>query len=395
MNTAKKEATTIIFESSYTGHRSMYIAHLMTYINSHQDLHNKFLFILHNGMYDLLPALRLSENYDCEFIEINKKYNNHTLQSFLHWETVSKILDTRSNINAICFTEIDTYFVLIASKEFKRYKLKIRGILLQPYLHFKEINGGILFYIKNVLKNYIMLKYALFRNSQIEKLFILNDKTAVSILNNKLKKKFYSLPDPIENHTFTSEPALSIKILRKYKIDKTKKNLLVFGSIDTRKNLISIIDALRLLPSNIKQNIHLVISGKLGIDAREKYIEHIEKYKDEISIAYNDDFVKGEEREILFQNCDLVMMPYINFYSASSVVGHAICYSKNIIAPNRGLLGKIVSNNRIGLTVDPYNLHEIKDAVTQLLYNNSNFNYNGKSLMEEYSPSVFSKSLLD
>ncbi|MEO6221495.1 MAG: hypothetical protein ABIO81_13765, partial [Ginsengibacter sp.] len=123
-------------------------------------------------------------------------------------------------------------------------------------------------------------------------------------------------------------------------------------------------------------------------------IEHIEKYKDEISIAYNDDFVKGAEREIIFKNCDLVLMPYINFYSASSVVGHAICYNKNIIAPKKGLLAKIVQSNRLGINVDPNNVSEIKDAIIELLNYSGNYKYNGQALIEEYDPSNFSKSIL-
>jgi hypothetical protein len=81
----------------------------------------------------------------------------------------------------------------------------------------------------------------------------------------------------------------------------------------------------------------LIIAGKIGI---ERYRQHIEKYKDEISIGYNDGFVNAEEREPLFESCDLVLMPYRNFYSASSVLGHAISHNKNVVATNKGLLGK-------------------------------------------------------
>ena len=81
------------------------------------------------------------------------------------------------------------------------------------------------------------------------------------------------------------------------------------------KNLINIINSLKLLPIGLRKNVHLIVAGKFDSKVREKYIKHIVAYENEISIAYNDAFVNGEGREPLFQSCDLVLMPYINFYS--------------------------------------------------------------------------------
>ncbi|MEO6218809.1 MAG: glycosyltransferase [Ginsengibacter sp.] len=366
----------------------------MKYINSNADLHNKFLFILNKGMYDLLNTLPESQNYYCEFVEFKTGYKNYIIRTFDEWRIVQKIIERKDNIHGIIFMDIDIYLVLISSSRVRKLNLNIRGILFQPYLHFVEIGGGIVFYLKKVLKNYVLQKYALLMNFKIDKVFILNDKTGVAFLNKKFKNVFYNIPDPIENKPAEIDPGFSHEILKKYEIQRAKKNLLVFGSIDTRKNLISVIDALRLLPNQMKKEIHLIISGKMDAVVKEKYIEHIEKYKDEISIAYNDDFVKGAEREIIFENCDLVLMPYINFYSASSVVGHAICYNKNIIAPKKGLLAKIVRSNRLGINVDPNNVSEIKDAIIELLNYSGKYKYDGQALIEEYDPSNFSKSIL-
>jgi glycosyltransferase involved in cell wall biosynthesis len=87
-------------------------------------------------------------------------------------------------------------------------------------------------------------------------------------------------------------------------------------------------------------------------------------------------------------------MPYINFYSASSVLGHAISHNKNVVAPNKGLLGKTVKESNVGIVVDPSNPEDIKQAIIDLLSKPSKFNYDSNALIEEYSAVNFSKSIL-
>jgi glycosyltransferase involved in cell wall biosynthesis len=168
----------------------------------------------------------------------------------------------------------------------------------------------------------------------------------------------------------------------------------VFGSIDERKNLINIINAIRLLPIEVKKDLHLIVAGKFNTDVREKYLKHINMHNNEISISYNDAFVNGEEREPLFASCDLVLMPYINFYSASSVLGHAINHNKNVIVSKKGLIGRIVKEHNLGITVDPLNAEEIKQGIEKLLLDNKEFKYDSKMLIDAYSPTNFSKTML-
>lgn len=390
----EKKETAIIFESGFTGHRSLYISHLMRYINSQKDLRNKFLFVLSTSMRPLLNDLPDSNCYSCHFADFRDDYSNYVTGSFREWNYLSAIIRERPNISEMIFMDIDTYLILASSSVYKRFKLKTKGILFQPYLHFKKLGGGPNFYIRKVLKNYFLQRIAIFSNPNLEKIFILNDKQGVSQLNKNIKNIFYNIPDPIEATLPIRNESTVTAILEKYHYNPQKKNLLVFGSIDTRKNLTRIIDAIRLLPPEIRDTVHLIISGKIQDAAREKYLEHINKYNGEISMGYNDDFVKDQEREIVLEHADLILMPYINFYSASSVVGHAICYNKNIIAPDKGLLANIVRNNKLGINVNPYDVVAIKDAIYEILTNSLKYQYDGSDLIDDYNPTYFSKNIL-
>jgi len=380
-NYGSKLSRTLIFESGYTGHRSEHISHLMRFINSHDDLHGRYIFLLNEQMNSFLGKLVLSQNYLIKFTNFE-------------WQIISKIIKELNNINGMIFMDIDPYLILLASNRFKKYNLSVRGTLFQPYIHFKEAGGGFSFFIKKVFKNYLFQKYSVFLNSNIIKVFILNDKESVSILNKKIKNIFYNLPDPIETDIKNIDSNTADNIVKKYAIEPDKKNLLVFGSIDARKNLINIIDALRLLPREIKKDIHLVIAGKFENSVREKYLEYIQKYNNEISITHNDGFVNDEDRQLLFERCDFVLMPYINFFSASGILAHSINHNKNVIVSNKGIIGRIVKEHEIGIAVDSSSPEEIKKGIYELIVNNKSYQYNSEALVNLYSPENFCKTIL-
>ena len=390
----ERKNRSIIYESGYTGHRSENVSHLMRFINSHPDLHGKFVFVLNEQISELLGELSTSPSYLIEFIQLNKKHKNSITRSFWEWQLIAEVIQKQKNICEIIFMEVDPYLVLLSTNRFKKFNLSVKGILFQPYVHFKEIKEADFSIIKQFLKNYIFQKFSVLINSNIEKLFILNDKRAVDIMNKRIKHIFYNLPDPIADNIRNVDSNIFKNVVEKYGIKNFKKNLLVFGSIDERKNLINIINSIRLLPIEVKKDVHLIVAGKFDGKVKEKYIKHIDTYNNEISIAYNDAFVNGEEREPLFQSCDLVLMTYINFYSASSVLGHTINHNKNVIVSKKGLIGRIVKEHNLGIGVDPLNAEEIKEAICKLLSDNKEFRYDSSMLIDEYSPGNFSKAIL-
>src|SRR4051812_12365312 len=154
MKTEKdNKGLTVILESSYTGHRSGYITHLMKFINSRPDLKGKYLFILNEQMKALLGELATSDNYFIEFLNFTKKHKNTITRSFWEWKIISEVIKKLNSIEEFIFMDIDPYLVLLVSPRFKKFNLPVKGILFQPYEHFKNIKGGFSFFLKKYLKN--------------------------------------------------------------------------------------------------------------------------------------------------------------------------------------------------------------------------------------------------
>jgi glycosyltransferase involved in cell wall biosynthesis len=345
-------------------------------------------------MQPLLGGLAHSNAYAITFLPFEKKYRNATVRSFAEWKVIAGVIKESCCVGEIIFMDVDPYLLLLATKRFRKYKLSVSGILFQPYIHFVHIRGGFSFFVKKILRNFLFQKIPVSANHNIRKLFILNDQTAVNVMNRRLKDVFHFLPDPIEYTSVTIDDKLRQNVIRKYRLDAGKKNILLFGCIDNRKNLINIIDSLRLLSSKDRSSVHFVIAGPFNADIREKYIGYIEKHREVLDIFYNDDFVAGEEREILFQSSDLVVMPYVNFYSSSNVLGHAIRHKKKVLASNTGIVGNLVKEYNIGLTVDPHNPAAIKTAVSELLFEPQRLIYDSDRLKDIFSTAGFSRSIL-
>ena len=362
----------------------------MEFINGRSDLYGKYVFILHERMLPLLGYLASSKNYYIKCFKFKGDHTNSISRGFYEWKIISKWIDAYNRaMSEIIFMSIDEYLILITTKRFKKYRLSVKGILFQPYVRNKKGIGN-----RDIIKNYVFQQYAAFSNSKINRLYILNDKDAIERMNINIKNIYTYLPDPIESSLNITNASFHKRIVTSYALDYKKKVLLVFGTIDARKNLINIIDALRLLPNEVKKSVHLLIIGKFDESIRNEYLNYISSYKHELNIMFNDTFISDEERDVLFTYCDIVLMPYTNFYSSSGVLGYAIKHQKSIVASDKGLVGKIVEENSLGIAVDPLKPEEIKTAIFQLINNFESYQYESALYLREHSPANFSKTLL-
>lgn len=107
-----------------------------------------------------------------------------------------------------------------------------------------------------------------------------------------------------------------------YQLDETKVNLLFFGNVVANKRLDLLIDAIKGLPSNIQERIHLNICGKCN--EADRYLKQIDGCK-AISIY----FKRIDDCEIaeLFTKNQFFMLPYQDVAQSGP---HMIAYNYNL-----------------------------------------------------------------
>lgn len=136
--------------------------------------------------------------------------------------------------------------------------------------------------------------------------------------------------------------------------------LLFYGSIRDSKGLDVLIKALK------------GVSCRLLIAGTPFYGETFDFYRaliDENEIVTTEfiEFTDDDFRDILFQACDYVVLPYKEFYSQSGVFMQAIQYHKPIIATNVSSFSEFVNRYKIGYIAEPDNVDDLRRVIEKAL----------------------------
>jgi phosphatidyl-myo-inositol dimannoside synthase len=180
----------------------------------------------------------------------------------------------------------------------------------------------------------------------------------------------------------------------------TKVRLITVGRIHPRKGQLAVVEAIGLLPENIRDNIDYYVVGPI---VNEAYYEEIEQLSNEFGV---NTFFKHELNDASlaneYSNADIFIMssmPYRN-----SIEGFGLVYLEAgacglpVIAHKIGGVSEAVRHESTGLLVDHDQRQDLSDAILRL-YNNpalrKEFGENGRKRAKEISWTKNSELLFD
>lgn len=384
----------LFFDILITGHHTEYINHIVEHLVANNNAGNRYFFVVHQEFKTKFShIIKKAENFkNIEFIEVkpeetlNLNVSNRVLRSLRNFNLVDKYAK-RLKTDVCYLLHINVFQIAIG---LKRVNYKIRGILFMQFTNM-EVNS-IKKYYKYIRRYFPFL--LLKRSSNIDAVFLLNDKSSCEMLNEKFKKDnvFRYLPDPIPH--FTPEKDFSIR--DKYKIDGNRKIFLHFGALSNRKGTIEIVEAVAKLPKKDQENVAVLIAGRPS-DAvfGQNLKEAVAKTESESTaqIILENNFVTEEQMASLFQQSDFVLMPYKNPEASSGILGHAMFAHKKIIGPSNGLIGSMIEKYKLGIGIDDITPHAIADAMGKIdavVINPEIYD----DFIKEHSPDKFVSSLL-
>jgi glycosyltransferase involved in cell wall biosynthesis len=145
--------------------------------------------------------------------------------------------------------------------------------------------------------------------------------------------------------------------------------------------------------TDLKQ-IQLVLVGVIATDYQEK-IEHlIRELPDSIIVKTVFEEVKGAKIQQYFELSDYVLALYQQHVGMSQIVIRAAISRKPLISSDYGLMGKLVNEKTLGITVDSTSSEEIAEAFTEVLKNGISFNeMSMKALANENSETAFTSTI--
>lgn len=382
----------LFFDIYATGHHSEYISHLIDYLDGNED-DNLYYFVVHPQFSDLFPkiAQKAKEIKNIIWIQVTpieyKKCTQVNLlkKSFLEFKLVCQYAKLYK-VNHVFLMYFNVFQFALS---FLRPSFTVSGILFLQF--YRMDKSGILNKVK-YFRKYITTKlYSI--NPCLKTVFVLNDSKTVDYLNSEFKTDvFKMLPDPIPSLT----PLEDFDIYNFYNISRSRKIFLHIGSLSERKGTNEIVDAINCI-SDLKQEIiTILLVGKVNDEVTASKIRNaLENKMSKVQLIWSNDFVTNEMMKSLFDQCDVVLIPYKNAEASSGILGHAAAAKKSVIASGTGLLKEIIEENKLGVLLNEVTPVEIANKIEGILENNDVFYDKNDTFVQIHSVNKFAELVLN
>ena len=185
---------------------------------------------------------------------------------------------------------------------------------------------------------------------------------------------YSSIVDPFNNIEYCP------KDLRHKYVCNNSKVFIHIGALTERKGVLTILDAICLLPNEDKDKFTFIFAGKVHEEIKDIFYNKIEFAKEHAQIIVFDIFCEDEFFHDLCYTCDGILIPYKNTTQSSGIIGWAAKYQKKVIGPSEGLLGKIIKIHKLGYRIKKLTPEKLKDSFYyDFSRNNTNYINNNQT----------------
>jgi len=367
----------LIFCPVVSGHQLEYLHHIYEVASSGTT--NNYIFCVSDEFKKVSDNFEWPKRDNISFRFLNVKETEHLY--------ISTILVNSYRSSKLCVRIVKEvkatkvfYISLMECLPFLPFllpsKVKCSGIIYKIYLYgFNSESPFRKFQDK--------LKYYLFSRSKIfEKVLILNDNWATKQLNHIWNSNRF---------TYIVDPYLPIdenkihNIREDFNIISSKKIILHCGVLSGRKGTIKLF---YLIDEVIKQgkadDFCFIFSGRPLHVFKDRFYTELKKYKGMIQILVFDFFLKYDLFGSICNSSDLIVLPYEETSQSSGIIGYAAQFKVPVLMPNGGLIGRLVTEYKIGYTYTP---EEFVSSFINIVSNSipkTNSNYTDTHTLEDF-----------
>ena len=398
----------MLFDLATGGHHSSYIRYFINYCCDQElpirliivvspEFIDKFFDIVEipiNRSKTQIEFVSITEDEYKTLINIPSLYQRMFKEWNLHCKYARNLKVTYSLLMYLDTLQIPIIFG-------QKSPCKFAAIYFRPTFHYKNFKNY-RFSCKDKLKEWRkkIILFVLLNNPQFDCLFSLDQFAVESIQKLSKKTQILHLPDPVE--ITNSYDKNKIEQLRKQNsIDSHKKIFLLFGSINQRKGIYQLLEAIKSLPIYFSEKICLLIVGSINASQDKilikNYVENIFRHS-RFQVIVFDRFVSQEDEKLYFCLSDVILAPYQKHVGMSGILLLASANKKPVISSNYGLMGHLVEKYKLGLAVDTQSPQAINKAIVYFAEHDQ-YDVNifdptiSHKLAEENSASLFSRTL--
>ncbi|MEM7033992.1 MAG: glycosyltransferase [Chloroflexota bacterium] len=246
---------------------------------------------------------------------------------------------------------------------------ELSGIYFRPSFHYKHFSVFRPSFKDRlrILRQSFLWRLA-FHHPRLKILFSL-DPFAVVSLQDVSKTNVVHLPDPVEDYQRQPDPFAIRQLRTELGIEDGRIVFLLFGILGERKGMYQLLNAIRYLSPSLIKRISLLFVGPLVQVEEQQINAKIASISAEepIQIISRDRFVKDPDIQPYFNLADVVLAPYQSHVGMSAVLVRAAVAGKPVLASNYGLIGEVVRQYSLGLTLDSTQAGEIAKGISAFL----------------------------
>lgn len=374
---------TMIFDLESKGHHAIYIRYIINYWSTAKKQDLLTIVVSPGFVAQHKETVALTQREDCRgiirFKAISEQeeaaLNSHgrsrvfkVIQRLREWQLIRHYVELIGASHCIIMF-LDKLQLPIA------FGLKIpcsySGIYFRPSLHYAEFKAGnsknrkTASTFEQTLGNLkdILLLSRLNQNSNFRNLFVLDPYAAEHIQKRYKSLRCIHLPDPIQPLDY------SLTIDKSDIVQEGRIAFVVFGQLNERKGIGKILDALEHLPVESCKNVCLMLIGKLDSSIEEYLSPRLEYLASSKSVQFFTHFEFVSEQQIYnyFRIADVVLAVYQKHVGMSGILLTAAGMQKPVLSQDYGLMGELVRNYDLGLTVDSTDTSKIAESMEHIL----------------------------
>ncbi|MEA5457719.1 glycosyltransferase [Arcicella sp. LKC2W] len=371
----------LIFEPDASGHHSGYLYHLIINFLSANYPYNLTVLVApdffeqHPQIIEetTSPKVKWIAFSDSEFSAWKiTKSQNVTKRAFFEWDLLRKYI-TETNASYAFSMYID--YLQIALLTQKALPCPVSGILFRPTLVNYPAHS--LKERLNTFRKNLTLKLFV-KSKKLDSLFNLDPFATDYIKQNWETNKVIFLPDPVQVYSSTKSVE---EIKKELGIEENRKVFLIFGFLDSRKGISEVMEAVGKISKEKSQKGTLLIVGPWEESEKIKFDKKLKEIKgtSDFQIITKNTFIADHDIQPYFEVSDYILALYDKHIGMSAITVRAAAAQKPLLTYNFGLMGKIVTENELGLIVNNDLTEKLEMLLTQ------NINVGNKHKMKQYA----------
>lgn len=352
-----------------TGHHAGYLHHLIRYWQQ-WDVAGELVVVVSPSFLTMhpdivtsaqgAPTVHLIAISDAEE-SYRQSRRRQVLQMQYEWELVVTYAG-QWRVSQVLLMYFDTFQLAFGLA--RRVPCPVAGIFFRPVFHYEawghrpaNSREKIQEWRKRQLIRWVV------RRQSLRTLFCL-DPFVVPTLNQWAGRSVATyLPDPVEVYPTTATDADVLR--QRLGIGPTRRILLVFGHLDERKGLFTLIEAFQRLTPAQQTNWCLLLAGPVDDGIAEALNTTLDTLTAQttVQVVRQHAFVPEPDIQPYFAISDLVITLYQRHIGMSAVLVRAAAAGKPVLSSDYGLVGQLVKTRGLGRVVASENPMAVADAL--------------------------------